>query len=231
VKVAILFSGGKDSTYAVYIAQQMGWEVRYLVSIIPEAEDSYMYHVPNIHLVPLLSEALDIPLVQERAKAGEDEELKALKRALGNLDVDGIVTGAIASDYQHSRINRICHDLGLRVFSPLWRKDQGDLLRDYLRAGFSIMIVGVYAQGLDEKWLGRVVDEACLRDLLLLRSRYGINISGEGGEFESLVLDGPNFKKRLEVERVEKMWDGSRGALKVVKASLVQKLFVQIPSS
>ncbi len=147
VRVASLFSGGKDSTYALYVAQQRGWEVSGLVTLVPEDPESRLYHVPNIHLTPLLSECLAIPLTQKAANLGEAGEIGALKAALDDLDVDGVITGAVASEYQKSRIDGVCHELGLRCFSPLWRRDQMGLLEDYLLAGFRIMIVGAAAEG------------------------------------------------------------------------------------
>lgn len=223
MRVAALFSGGKDSTYAVYVAQQRGWDVNILVTIVPRDPESHMYHVPNIHLSPLLSDCLGIPLIQKETNGGEAEELDALRGALKDLGVDGIITGAVASDYQKSRVDSVCHDLGLMCFSPLWRRDQGGLLEDYLMAGFRIMIVGVAAEGLDASWLGRELDERAKEDLLSLHEKHGLSPCGEGGEYESLVLDGPNFVKRLQVEESRKDWRGSSGTFVITKASAVEK--------
>ena len=146
--VAALYSGGKDSTYAVHVAQQRGWDVARLVSILPEDPASMLYHVPDLHVVPLLAEAMGIPLITERAGAGEAAELEALGRALSRADADGVVVGAIASDYQHSRVNGIAHELGLRAFAPLWRLDQRRLLMEYLDAGIEAVFTAVSAEGL-----------------------------------------------------------------------------------
>jgi len=114
VNLAALFSGGKDSTYAIYIAQQRAWNVKHLVSIMPE-EHSLMFHYPNIELTKLLSEALGIPRVAKASKEGEEAELQVLKSELEKLkDIDGVITGAVASDYQWSRINGVCQQLGLK---------------------------------------------------------------------------------------------------------------------
>ncbi|HKZ48665.1 MAG TPA: diphthine--ammonia ligase [Thermoplasmata archaeon] len=211
MRVAALFSGGKDSTYATYVAMQRGWEVSHLVTIRPKDPESVMFHVPNLHLTPLLAEAMGIPHLTADAEPGEEGELEALKKALSPLAVDGLVTGAVASDYQHSRINRVGHELGLRVFSPLWRLDQEALLRDYLAAGMRVMIVGAFAEGLDESWLGRVLDEPTAAELLRLHRQRGVSPIGEGGEYESLVLDAPFFRERLEVTAMEKTWRGTSG--------------------
>ena len=114
--VACLYSGGKDSTYALYVAQQRGWEISNLVTVVPESVESMMYHVPNLHLVSKLSECLGIPLLQKAAGEGEKGELDALRSILKDAGVDGIVTGTIMSDYQKSRIDRVCNDLGLKSF-------------------------------------------------------------------------------------------------------------------
>jgi len=223
MRVVSLFSGGKDSTYALYVAQQRGWEVSGLVTLEPEDPESLLYHVPNIHLAPLLSECLGIPLAGRKAGSGESRELDALKAALTGLGVDGVITGAVASEFQKTRIEGVCHDLGLRCFSPLWRRDQAGLLDDYIMAGFRIMIVGVAAEGLDAPWLGRELDGKAREELLSLHAKHGLSPCGEGGEYESLVLDGPNFVKRLQVEESRKDWRGAAGTLAVTKASIVEK--------
>lgn len=220
MNLAALFSGGKDSTYALYLTQQKGWTVKYLVAAVA-SEDSFLFHVPNIHLTSLHSEAMGIPLKQFEVSGDEEEELTALRDTLKELDVEGLVTGAIASDYQWSRFNRIGEEIGLKVFSPLWRKNQKRVLEDIISAGFEVIIVGVSAEGLDESWLGRRIDGECLKDLEMLEQKKGINISGEGGEYETLVLDGPNFSKRLDIEDSDKDWDGNRGFLNVRRAVLV----------
>lgn len=220
MKVASLFSGGKDSTHALYLAQQMGWSVEPLVTIVPQT-DSMMFHFPNIELTELHSEALDIPLVKRNA--GSDDELDVLEDVLGDLAVEGLIMGAIASDYQHTRVNEICHRIGLRTFAPLWRKSQETVLRDEVNAGFEIVIVGVSAEGLTEDWLGRTLSGNALDELIALSKRTRFNVSGEGGEYETLVVDGPNFKRRLNVEEATREWDGMRGIYRVQRASLVDK--------
>ncbi|MGI0149699.1 MAG: diphthine--ammonia ligase, partial [Thermoplasmata archaeon] len=223
VRVAALFSGGKDSTYAAYAAVQRGWELTTLVSIFPEDRDSMLFHVPNLHMTSLLAEAMRCPLITEGAKAGEDGELEALRRGFRRLDVDGIVVGAIASDYQHQRVNRIAEETGLRVFAPLWRHDPRRLIRDYLSAGLEIVFSSVSADGLDASWLGRRWDEQAIEDLLRLEASRGVHPCGEGGEFETLVLDGPMCHERVEVLRRESQWTGTAGVWRVLEAHLVSK--------
>lgn len=223
MNVAALFSGGKDSTYAIYLAQQRGWIVDPLISIVPEHGESYMFHVPNIHLTEMLAEAMRLRHAEFTTEGKEEEELDDLKIALADRDIAGVITGAIASDYQTTRIDRLCHELGMRSFSPLWRWNQRHVLEDMNTAGFKTIIVGVYAEGLGEDWLGRELDEEALKELDAIAEKYSINVSGEGGEFETLVIDGPNFFKRLEIVDSVKHWEGTRGELIIKKARLIEK--------
>lgn len=223
MRVACLFSGGKDSTYAAYVAQQRGWEIGPLITIRPADPESMMFHVPNLHLTALQAEAVGLPLLEETAASGEEGELDALRRAFENADADGIVVGAIASDYQHSRVNRVAHALGLPVFAPLWRQDPRQLVHDYLHAGFRIVFSSVSAEGLDASWLGRAWDTATVQALLDLQESRGVHPCGEGGEFETLVLDGPLFRKRLVIDRAEPVWEGRAGVWRVTAAHLAAK--------
>ena len=223
MNVAALFSGGKDSTYAIYLAQQRGWDVSRLITMVPERGESYMFHIPNIGLCGMLAEAMGIPIHNVSTAGQEELELEDLRKALTGLAVDGIVSGAIASDYQHTRIDRMCHELGLVSFSPIWRWSQMSVLEAIIAAGFRVIIVGVYADGMGREWLGRILDSKALEELATLSEKNRMNVSGEGGEFETLAVDGPNFSKRLEIVNSEIRWEGTRGEMLVTEARLVPK--------
>jgi ABC transporter with metal-binding/Fe-S-binding domain ATP-binding protein len=224
MKVAALFSGGKDSTYALYIAQQYGWDVTYLASILPKKPDSWMYHSINIHMTQLLSEAMNIPLVSKETTGDKEKELTDLQILLESLDIDGVISGTIASEYQRTRIESICHNLHLKSFTPLWHKNQTMLLNEQMNAGFKSIIVGVYAQGFDESWLGRPIDQHTISQLEELQKKYHINIAGEGGEFETLVIDGPILKKKIHIEQGTVTWHRDSGSYIINKATLQTKL-------
>src|SRR5438093_5676025 len=172
---------------------QRGWDVTQLLSIIPEDRDSMLFHTPNLQLTPLQAEAMRIPLIRETATMGEDGELDALQRIFRRIDVDGVIVGAIASDYQHARVNRIADEVGLRVFAPLWRRDPRRLEYEYLEAGLDIAFSSVSAEGLDASWLGRRWDDRVIRDLFRLQETRGVHPCGEGGEYETHSLDAPQF--------------------------------------
>src|SRR5256886_15211621 len=181
VRIAALFSGGKDSTYAAYVAVQRGWELTHLLSVTPEDSDSMLFHVPNLSRAALLAQAMRRPLLTEVAKAGEVGELDALRRIFRRIDVDEVVVGAVASDYQHDRVNRIAEEVGLRIFAPLWRRDPHRLLRDYLASGFEIVFSSRSPAGLDASWLWRRWGRAAIDDLVRLGRRRGLPPCGQGG--------------------------------------------------
>ncbi len=218
---AALFSGGKDSCLAVWIAQSMGLSIDYLVTVFPRREDSYMFHKPNLHLVPEIAGSMDIDLIKIETEGDKEEELLDLKKGLENLDISGLITGAVASNYQMSRIEKLARELSLDVCAPLWNMDQSELLEKLLENDFVIIIVSVSAMGLDKTWLGRKLDEEALKELGVLNKKYGINISGEGGEYESLVLRAPNYGQGFVPVSKEKIWDGKRGRLIIKKIKSV----------
>lgn len=220
MKVAALFSGGKDSVYAIYIARQYGWEITNLITLISEKQDSWMFHTINIHLTEKLSKIINIPLIKKTTRGKKEEELEDLKEVLKGLNIDGVISGAIASEYQRTRIEKICHDLGIKSFTPLWHKDQELLLREQITAGFEIVVVGVFAEGFGESWLGRIIDEQFIDEIVKLHKKHGVNAAGEGGELETLVIDGPLYKKKLILDEVSKEWRRDNGILVVKKAHI-----------
>ena len=221
--MAALYSGGKDSTLAMYSAMQMGHEIPYIVTIRPTDKASWIFHTPNLSTVPLMAEAMGVEQIVADSDGTEAGDMEALKLALTDLDVDGVITGALWSDYQWDRMNLVCGDLGLCVLSPLWRKSQDEIYDLMCSSGVDAIIVGVFAEGLDERWLGRHLDMDTKKELLALRDRYGISIMGEGGEYESMTLDSPMHSKRLVIDESNKVMERYTGVLEVVRASLVDK--------
>lgn len=223
MRAVALCSGGKDSSYALWLAMREGHEITNLVAMIPRRDDSFMFHSANIGLIDLFAECAGLPLVKAETSGEREEELEDLKRVLRGLDVEGVISGAIASNYQRSRIEKICKELGLKSLTPLWGADQAKLLREMIYYKFDIIITSVSADGFDEGWLGRRIDERCLDDLMKLHRKHQINISGEGGEYETLVLDAPFFRGRIEVMEAQRIWRGTSGYYEVKHAKLVGK--------
>ena len=226
MNVAVLFSGGKDSTMAVYAALDAKEDVRYLLSMKSRNDESYMFHVPNIHITDLLAEALDIPIMSVETDGIKEEELEDLRTAFENLKdlgVEAIYTGALYSVYQKSRIEKLGSEVGLEIISPYWHVDELEYMRKIVSLGFKIMICGVAAWGLDESWLGRIIDDETIYELVKLNEKYHVDIAFEGGEAETLAIDGPIFKKRLEILKYKKEWHLDSGVYIIEDATLQEK--------
>jgi len=223
MRVAVLATGGKDSALALYKVLNAGYEVEYLVSMIPLREDSWMFHYPNIRLVDLFAEAIEVPLVKAETSGIKEKEVEDLKQLIEKLDVDAIVSGAIASNYQKTRVEKICEQLGLRCITPLWHKNPLDVLKEILDLKFDVIITGVYAYGFNKEWLGRKIDEASIKALIELNRQYGVSVVGEGGEYETLVVDAPFFKKKIKIIEAEKVWKNQNGHFLVKRAKLENK--------
>ena len=223
MRVAVLATGGKDSVLALHRVLNEGYEVMYLVSMIPLRKDSWMFHYANIHLVDLFADAVEIPLVKAETSGVKEKEVEDLKRLVEKLDVEGLVSGAVASNYQKTRIEKICKQLRLKSVMPLWHENEMDILSEILDLEFEVIITGVYAYGFNREWLGRTIDEKTVEDLMELNGKYGVSLVGEGGEYETLVLDAPLFRKRIKIMKAEKVWENQSGYFLITKAKLENK--------
>ena len=227
MKVAVLYSGGKDSTYAMHRAIEQGRQVVCLVSLKSKNPSSYMFHVPNIDMVKLQAKGLDIPLIFRNTEGIKEKELKDLRNALleakKKYNIEGVVSGAVASEYQRYRVETVCADLGLKSIAPLWHLDAKRYITDFINDGFKAIIIAVAADGFDQHWLGRSVNLEAIDDLQKLHYKFGIHIGGEGGEIETFVTDGPIFKKKIEIEEFEKVWQHDVGFYIIKKAKLAKK--------
>ncbi len=201
MKCAVLFSGGKDSVYSAYLAKKEGHEVSCLISIFSENKESYMFHTPSITRVKEQAKLMGIPLLIVKTLGKKEEELKdleiAIKKSITEYGIDCVVTGAIKSVYQSSRVQKICDALKIKCFNPLWQINELEYLRALIKNNFKIVVVGVFAYPLSKEWLGREINEEFIREVELLENKYKIHPAGEGGEFETFVLDCPLFKKEL----------------------------------
>ena len=215
MRLASLYSGGKDSAFSLYLAWQMGHEIPYVVSVVPRNGESWIFHVPNIDAVPVMAAAMGLTHVTAYTDGTEEGDMEGLKDALSDLDVEGVVTGAVWSDYQWDRINRVCGDLDMKVICPLWRKDQDTVYREMMDSGINAVMIGCYAEGFDDSWLGRPLDAGAFSALVELRERYGISVIGEGGEYESMTLDSPMYSYPLTIIESEIERERNCGTLKV----------------
>lgn len=225
MKVASLFSGGKDSTYSIYKAKQEGHQIRCLITILPLSEESMLLHFPNIELTKLQSKSMGIPQIYIESRSNETEiEVnlieKILAKAKSEHDLEGLVHGGILSEFQKNIFDRACSKLNLKLISPLWQKEQIEYMKNLIESNFHFIMTSVSADGLDEKWLGKEITIQDLEKLDQLSKKYGFNINFEGGEAETIVIDCPLFSHPIMILKSRKIWDGIRGRFEILDAEL-----------
>jgi ABC transporter with metal-binding/Fe-S-binding domain ATP-binding protein len=228
VRLISLFSGGKDSTYALVKAKEMGHEISCLLTMYPETDESLLYHYPNNWVTSYLGKAMGIPSFGFASRSGTKEyESKSLEEAIIAVkslrQIDGVVHGGIFSTFQNEVVRRICVKHNLSMIAPLWNIQQSEYMDLLLENKFDIKIVSVSAMGLDERLLGVSLDRQLLYRLKQLSEKYSFNVSFEGGEAETLVVDCPIFYKRLQINKAKIHWDGQRGMLEIMEVALVEK--------
>lgn len=220
-KCAILFSGGKDSTYSAFLAKKEGYELVCLITLHSENKESYMFHTPSIEQTEKQAEVMNIPLLIEKTEGKKEDELKdlerAIKKAKEEYNIDTLVTGALHSVYQASRIQKICDKLNLKCFNPLWHKDEIQYLNELMRNKFEIIITGVFAYPLNQSWLGKKIDKEFIEKVAELKRKYNIHPAGEGGEFETFVLNCPLFMRKLKVKSFRDFKEGENAWRREIK--------------
>ena len=223
MKLAVLFSGGKDSCYAIYKASKEH-EIACLLSVISKNSESYMFHTPNIELTKIQAKAMELPLITKTTEGEKELELNDLKlliqTAVAKYKIEGIVTGALASVYQATRVQKICAQLGLWCFNPIWQMDQVELLNELKKNKFQTVIVGVFAYPLDDSYLGKKITKNMINKLIELNKKYKINPAGEGGELETFVTNSPMFKKKIKIKKSEIEYENNAGILLIKEAKL-----------
>jgi diphthine-ammonia ligase len=229
MKLAALCSGGKDSTFSIYKALQIGHTVECIVTIHPTTDDSMLFHYPNSRIVKSVADAMQIPFVGVDSRMGTSKEeecqvlVQAIKKAKLGYNIEGIVHGTISSRFQNDIFRNASSQHGLTNITPLWNVRPYEYLHMLIDNKFRIKIVSVSAAGLDFSWLGKDLTRELIGKLAVLSKRYGINISFEGGEAETLTMDCPIFKKKLLIKSSRIQWDGQRGIFEILDHSLLPK--------
>ena len=228
MRLACLFSGGKDSTFSLYKSLMNGHEVPCLISLHPFNDESTLYHFPNNNLFKKISEAVEIPIIEKYCydikKEHEIDELRlSVKQAIDQYSIKGLIHGAISSRFQLNIFEEISNNLNLKLYSPIWGIDPFQYYNDLMDSDFEIIITRVAAQGLDEKWLGRTIDRKNYELLKKYSKKFKFNITFEGGEAETMVLNCPIYKKRIKIAKYSLKWDGIRGTFEISDVDLITK--------
>ena len=247
MRVAILASGGKDSTYAAWWASLQGWEVVSLVTVLVRGEDSMMFQLQNSWIAGFQASSIGVSWKPVLSDGEEEKEIDDLEEALcegvnssvgeeeiwpagirvpdnlefhrGPLEIDGLVVGALRSDYQKTRIERMCEKIGIRSFCPLWHKGHIDHMESLVEHGFEVVFTSVSTEGMDEGWIGKKLDKESLEILVEASKKYRFNLDGEGGEFETIVTGAPHMRRKILLEG-EAVWYGSRGVFELKSCRL-----------
>ncbi|MFZ9005581.1 MAG: diphthine--ammonia ligase [Nitrosopumilaceae archaeon] len=225
MKLAALFSGGKDSAYAIYLAKKQGHDVKCLVSILPKSEESHLLHHPNLKWTKLQSKLMNIPQITLESNSDETEkELDLMKtfliKATKDYGIEGLVHGGIKSKFQKNKFEGICDDLHLKSVSPLWESEPKKYMKDLISSEFDFIITSVSSDGLDDSWLGKTIGAIEIEKLEKLSEKFEFNLNFEGGEAETFVTSCPLFSGKIEIVKGEKNWDGYRGRFEIVDARL-----------
>lgn len=227
MRAVVLFSGGKDSVYALWCVAHQGYDVGCLLTLLPAEYDSWMFHRPLAEWTSVQAQAMGFPHVMRRLPAGNEQELSAFKTSLRAAAKehggDYVVSGVIRSSFQKRRIDAVSEQLGLKSVAPLWGKTAGIVLREIVETGFEVVVSAVAARGLEEHWIGRPLTAKSVEELRSLADRYGFDVAGEGGELETFVLDGPMFKRRVRLLGARAFWHRDSGHLMVTGAYLADK--------
>lgn len=203
MKVCSLYSGGKDSTYSLHWAVFKGFEIECLITLLPKRDYSWMFQVPNVEFTKYQAEVMGFKLLQIPSSGEKDKELEDLKTAFikaKEMGAEGIITGALLSDYQRLNINIIAEEVGLKTYSPLWRKNQEEYMRELVKEGFKFIITSATAYGFPFHLLGKIIDEEDVEEIIDRARKYGFNPAFEGGEAETFVVYAPLFRRELKVE-------------------------------
>ena len=225
MKIASLFSGGKDSVFAIHEVQNQGHNVVCLLSIFPKSDESHLLHHPNMKWTKLQSESMKIP--QLFVSSDSDDvtvELSLLKvmlqKAKKQYGVKGVVHGGIQSNFQKDNFETLCSELGLILFAPLWGTDPEKYMNNLLDANFDFIMTTVSSGGLDDSWLGKLISRSDVDVLCDLSKKFGFNLNFEGGESETFVINCPLFTNPIKIVQSQKNWDGYRGRFEIVDAKL-----------
>lgn len=225
MRLAALFSGGKDSAFAIYAAQKMKHQVSCLVTILTHSANSHLLHHPNISMTELQAKSMNIPqILVESISDDTEQELQLLKQgflqAKRKYSIDGIVHGGILSEFQKTKFEDMAKDLGLDVIAPVWKKDQKQYMNELLDCGFEFIMISVSTDGLDESWLGKKITKQNLDDLIQKSEKHKFNLIFEGGEAETFVVNCPLFSDPIEITNSKKSWDGYRGRFEILHAKI-----------
>lgn len=220
MKVAILYSGGKDSTYAIEYALKNKFDIAYLLSIKPTRKDCYLFHFSTVEQTKDLSKILDIPHIYTKCNvANPEKEASMVKKIIMKNQVDAVLLGGTGlQETQINTLKNVLSKINVKVFATHQGKNHELVLKEMINKGYEIVITQIASDGL-KKWLGRKLTKENFEDFRLDSIKYGFHIGGEGGYFDTLVVNGPIFKKKLQIISVDLVYEDEYSGHIVVRES------------
>jgi len=222
MKVVASWSGGKDSCYAFLLAKQQGHQVMSLITMMMSEEKSNFHMIPT-GILDAQAKAVGVPLIKKTTSAATYEaDFKAVLTECKKKGAEGLVTGDIyeVAGHEEGWLGRICREVGLTPVKPLWMGDTKQIYLDYIKTGLKATVVRTN-RDLSLDWLGRVLDRKFYDDIQKLP---GVDPCGEGGEYHTVITDGPNFKEKIELlETEKKRLDNGFGYLEIKKYKVTPK--------
>ncbi len=225
MNLAALFSGGKDSTYSIFLAKKQGHEIKCLLSVFPKSDESHLLHHPNLQWTNLQSQSMQIPQLTIKSELDEtDNEINSLEKiliqAIEKYQIEGLVHGGIQSQFQKEKFENLCNKLNLKSITPLWNRNPLEYMNELISSNFVFIITSVSSGGLDDSWLGKIITKNDIDNLYALSQKFGFNLNFEGGEAETFVVDCSLFSHPIKIIQGKKIWDGYRGRFEIVDARL-----------
>ena len=200
MKVIASWSGGKDSCLASYLAMNQGHQVEYLLNFLSKEYKRCCFHGLEPHLINLQASLIGIPLIQKEVSPDMGEYEREFKQAVADIktsEIEGMVFGDVYLEEHKTWVDRVCRDLEIQPIEPLWGMAPNQVVRKFIDLGFKAIVVSCKADLFDKEFIGRVIDKNVLEEL----TRKNICSCGENGEFHTFVIDGPIFKKRIEITK------------------------------
>jgi len=204
--VAILYSGGKDSTFAIDFAMQKGWDIKYLLSVKPNRTDCFLFHYATVEHAKALAGILGIKHFQKKCTVADPKkEAQIVKELVEKNPVDAVVLGGTGlQETQIRSIQEALQPLHVEAFAAHAGFEHDLLVEEMIKKGYKFMITQIASDGLNEEWLGRTLDEDSFEELRKRSMKYGFHVGGEGGYYDTFVVDGPIFNKRIQILEMSK---------------------------
>ena len=222
MKVVASWSGGKDSCFAYYKATKEGLDVVSLLTFM-QSEDVSNFHEIKTVLLDAQANSLDLPLSKRVTLPNMyEQQFKEALSEFKDKGVEGFVTGDIYEVAMHEKgwLERVCKEVGLTPIRPLWQVDTTQIFKDFINAGFKATVVRTKLEVLGEEWLGRELNQHFLEDILKLPN---VDPCGEGGEYHTIVTDGPNFKKYINLLKTKTVSQKAYGYLDILEFTITPK--------